>query len=107
VTAVTTHVLDAVLGGPAAELAVRLDGPDGTAVGSSRTGGDGRVRLAAGPLQAGAYTLVFDTGSYFRARGQDCFYPQVAVTFTVTDPGQHYHVPLLLSPYAFSTYRGS
>lgn len=106
-TGVTTHVLDAVLGRPAAGLAARLDGPGGAVIASARTGMDGRASLTAGPLAAGTYTLVFDTGPYFAARGQDSFYPQVAVTFTVTDPRQHYHVPLLLSPYAYSTYRGS
>jgi 5-hydroxyisourate hydrolase len=104
---VTTHVLDATLGRPAAGVPVRLEGPGGAVLGSTRTGADGRAGLADGPLQEGAHRLVFDTGSYFAARGQDSFYPQVVLTFAVTDPLQHYHVPLLLSPYAYSTYRGS
>ena len=58
-------------------------------------------------LPAGVYRLTFDTGAYFAATGQSGFYPEVSVTFEITDPGAHHHVPLLLSPFAFSTYRGS
>lgn len=106
-TGVTTHVLDATAGRPAAGLAVRLTGPEGEVAGTARTGADGRASLAAGPLRPGGYTLVFGTGAWFAARGLDSFYPEVTVSFTVSDPDQHYHVPLLLSPFAYSTYRGS
>ena len=79
------------------------DGRAGAAV----TDADGRVRELAAELEAGDYRLAFATGEYFAANGQQGFYPEVVVTFTVTDPAQHHHVPLLLSPYAYSTYRGS
>ena len=105
-SAVTTHVLDAATGRPAAGVAVRLEGSGVTA--QARTDDDGRVR-ALGPdeLAPGDYRLVFDTGSWFRASGTPAFYPEVVVAFTVTEASGHYHVPLLLSPFAFSTYRGS
>ncbi|MGW2192916.1 hydroxyisourate hydrolase, partial [Streptosporangium sp. NPDC001682] len=66
------------------------------------------VGLAAGwTCGAGAHRLVFETGDYFAARAVDAFYPRVSIDFTVADPGEHHHVPLLLSPFAYSTYRGS
>jgi 5-hydroxyisourate hydrolase len=101
----STHVLDAALGRPAADVAVRLS-RGGEVQFEARTDADGRVR-ELGDLAAGSYTLTFDTGGYFAATGQEGFYPEVAVTFTVIEPGQHHHVPLLLSPFAYSTYRGS
>ena len=109
----STHVLDAVTGDPAAgvtvTLARRQDGSDGgwTELSNATTDGDGRVRdLAPSGLEPGVHQLVFATGDYFAATGRTGFYPEVALTFTVTEE-RHYHVPLLLSPYAFSTYRGS
>jgi 5-hydroxyisourate hydrolase len=99
----STHVLNAVEGRPAAGVPVRLERrEDGhwSAVAESRTDDDGRVRDLP-PAEAGTYRLVFDT-----TRHSD-FYPEVAVAFNVTDPDAHYHVPLLLSPFAYSTYRGS
>lgn len=101
----STHVLDSTLGRPAAGVAVRLTRGAEIVV-ESVTDDDGRIS-ALGALPAGTYTLTFDTGGYFAATGQEGFYPEVAVTFTVTEPGQHHHVPLLLSPFAYSTYRGS
>ena len=101
----STHVLDAALGRPAADVAVRLS-RGGEVQDEARTDADGRVR-ELGDLAAGSYTLTFDTGVYFAATGQEGFYPEVAVTFTVIEPGRHHHVPLLLSPFAYSTYRGS
>lgn len=104
----TTHVLDAALGRPAVGVLVRLESADGTELVSGRTNDDGRVPgLVAEPLAAGDYRLVFDTGGYHLATGQTGFYPEVAITFRVTDPAQHHHVPLLLAPFAYSTYRGS
>lgn len=105
-TGLTTHVLDAARGCPAVDVAVRLEGADGGVHTTGRTGGDGRATLASEPLPEGSYRLVFGSGPYFAARGQETFYPEVVVTFTVT-AAQRYHVPLLLSPYAYSTYRGS
>lgn len=101
----STHVLDAAKGLPAAGVAVRLErrGGDGgwTPLAEARTDGDGRVREWGAAIGAGAHRLVFDTA------GLSEFYPEVAVAFTVADPGRHLHVPLLISPFAYSTYRGS
>ncbi|WP_300009940.1 hydroxyisourate hydrolase [Pseudonocardia sp.] len=102
----STHVLDATSGRPAVGLAVRL-ACGGAVLARAVTDRDGRVRDGFPDLAAGTYTLTFDTGGYFAATGQQGFYPEVAVTFAVTDPGSHHHVPLLLSPFAYSTYRGS
>ena len=110
-SAVTTHVLDAALGRPAAGVPVRLErveAPSAAVLAEAHTDDDGRVR-ALGPEQvsAGTYRLVFDTGGWFASAGRSTFYPEVAVTFTITDEQPHHHVPLLLSPFAYSTYRGS
>ena len=105
---ISTHVLDAALGRPATGVPVRLEGPAGSHPVDAVTDADGRVaELAHDALEPGDYRLRFDTGSYFAASGRDAFYPEVVVTFTVADTAQHYHVPLLLSPFAYSTYRGS
>jgi 5-hydroxyisourate hydrolase len=107
--ALSTHVLDAAAGRPAVGVAVRLESHDGagwTATARARTDADGRIAELAAP-EAGMHRISFDTGSYFAARGIATFYPEVTVVFEVTDPAQHYHVPLLLSPFAYSTYRGS
>ena len=106
----STHVLDATTGRPAAGIRVRLERSraDGgwipTAEGQADA--DGRLRLPDG-LEPGVYRVTFGTGAYFEARGSASFYPEVAVTFAATVPGEHCHVPLLLSPFAYSTYRGS
>ncbi len=107
----STYVLDAVSGFPAAGVAVRLarraEGGTWSEVATGRTDADGRVReLVPDGLAPGDHHLVFDTAAYFTATGQTGFYPEVSITFSVTDE-RHYHVPLLLSPFAFSTYRGS
>lgn len=107
---ITTHVLDTARGRPAAGVPVILEREHGGAwlrVGSGATDSDGRLRTLAAPPIAGVYRLRFDTGAYFRATGQTGFYPLVEVVFTVIDPSGHFHVPLLLSPYGYSTYRGS
>jgi len=105
VTGISTHVLDAALGRPAVGVPVRLEGPAGV-LATAITDGDGRVGvLTAGPVAPGTYRLVFGTAEYFTATGQRGFYPEVSIAFTVEE-GQ-YHVPLLLSPFAYSTYRGS
>jgi 5-hydroxyisourate hydrolase len=103
----STHVLDAVAGRPAAGVSVRLDcrGPDGTwmVLGTSHTDADGRIKDFPDLTAPATARLVFDTGAYL---GPDAFYPEVVVTFAVADGG-HLHVPLLLSNYSYSTYRGS
>ena len=105
---VTTHILDATEGTPAAGIQVSLTRPNGAPIASGGTDDDGRLALGPDTLPAGDYTLTFATGSYFRARGVDAFYPLVSISFTIADgPHRHYHVPLLLSPFGYSTYRGS
>ncbi|HEV8628956.1 MAG TPA: hydroxyisourate hydrolase [Thermoanaerobaculia bacterium] len=110
---ISTHVLDTSTGRPAAGVAVRLElehGAERRELARATTDVDGRVPqlLPAGtPLAAATYRLTFDTGAYFGVRGAPAFYPQVMVVFTVRDAGQHHHVPLLLSPFGYSTYRGS
>ncbi len=99
----STHVLDAALGRPAAGIPVRLECRD-TILAEAVTDDDGRV-LELGDIGVGSYRLVFDTATYFA--GRPSFYPEVIVAFTVVDAGQHHHVPLLLAPFAYSTYRGS
>ena len=112
--AITTHVLDTARGRPAGGVPVLLEertaGGGWRAVGRGVTDDDGRLRdlLPPGyPTAAGAYRLTFDTAAYFAAGGVEAFYPEVAVTFEVGDASEHFHVPLLLSPYGYSTYRGS
>jgi len=106
---VTTHVLDTALGRPAAGVAVRLERADGAAlVASGRTNADGRIGdLGPDDLAAGVYRIWFGTGDYFARDQRRTFYPEVTVTFEVEEGGGHYHVPLTLSPFAYSTYRGS
>lgn len=106
---VTTHVLDSALGRPAVGVGVRLEaGPGHAEIAAGRTDPDGRIGdLGPDELPAGTYRLVFDTAGYFATTGQPGFYPEVVIAFTVVDPAEHYHVPLLLAPFAYSTYRGS
>ena len=104
---VTTHVLDTALGRPAAGVAVRLERADGADVADGITDADGRVRgLGPDELAPGVYRIIFGTGDYFARDQRRTFYPEVSVTFEVGDGG-HYHVPLVVSPFAYSTYRGS
>lgn len=109
----TTHVLDLALGQPARGVRVRLERRAETggwaAVAERVTDDDGRVRdfLGGASLAPGRYQLTFGAGDYFRARGESSFHPEVPVIFEVGDPAQHYHVPLLLSAFGYSTYRGS
>ncbi len=112
-SAITTHVLDTSLGKPAAGVAVTLEKQEGgvwKTLASGTTNADGRAAEllpANAALAAGTYRLHFDTAAYFRARGVESFYPHVEIVFIVKDAAQHYHVPLLLSPFGYSTYRGS
>ena len=109
----STHVLDTSAGRPAEGVAVRLESqaPDGSWVtsGSGRTDGDGRLRdwLPADVPGAGRHRLVFATAAYFDRQGVVSFFPEVSLEFEITAPAEHHHVPLLLSPFAYSTYKGS
>jgi 5-hydroxyisourate hydrolase len=106
-TLISTHVLDAVTGRPAAGMSVELEDAAGAQLAAARTDDDGRIAdLYAGNL-SGVFRLRFDTASYFAAQGTASFYPEITVTVEITDTAGKYHVPLLLSPYAYSTYRGS
>jgi 5-hydroxyisourate hydrolase len=109
---ITTHVLDIARGGPAAGLTVVLDtrrGNDWIRVSSATTDDRGRIAtLTEGMSVApGLYRLTFDTGAYERAHGVTPFFPEVQVTFSVRDEREHFHVPLVLSPFGYSTYKGS
>ena len=105
----STHVLDTALGKPAAGIRVTLR--RGTAVlGEGITDSDGRARDLAGAgrnLEPGEYSLRFETGSYFASSGRPSFYRDITIDFVVGAAAEHYHVPLLLSPFGYSTYRGS
>jgi 5-hydroxyisourate hydrolase len=103
---VSTHVLDAVEGRPAAGIAVRLFAGDDL-VAEGVTDRDGRCRLTDDATGVGTHRLVFATGAWFAEQARAAFYPEVVLTFAVTEPAEHHHVPLLLSPFAYSTYRGS
>jgi 5-hydroxyisourate hydrolase len=110
----TTHVLDVSIGRPATGVLVRLErqkhGGQWETLGSQQTDSDGRARdlLSEGEtLVAAVHRLTFDVGSYFKDKQVDGFYQEVTIAFTINDPSQHYHVPLLLSPFGYSTYRGS
>ncbi|GAA3983729.1 hydroxyisourate hydrolase [Actinomadura viridis] len=107
---VSTHVLDTHRGLPAAEVPVRLDAYDGNAwqaLAEGMTDADGRWSAPQVPAAPGTYRLRFGTGPYFAGIGVPTFYPEVSVIFTIAVAGQRHHVPLLLSPYGYSTYRGS
>jgi 5-hydroxyisourate hydrolase len=106
-------VLDTAAGRPAAGVAVRLERLDGARwdeVSRAETNADGRVAALLPPGAAaapGTFRLTFDVARYFGARGQETFYTTVAIEFVIRDAAQHYHVPLLVSPFGYSTYRGS
>lgn len=109
---ITTHVLDTSAGRPGAAIAIELERHDAGSwhrIGAGVTDDDGRLRTLTppGPVAPGTYRLRFHTGAYFQAHQQTGFFPMVEIQFTVADGAQHYHVPLLLSPYGYSTYRGS
>ena len=112
-SAITTHVLDTARGRPAAGVPITLDIDEGGSwrrLGQGATDGDGRLRdlLPAGQRAAPAvYKISFDTATYFAAQGVEGFYPVVEVVFRLSRPDEHHHVPLLLSPFGFSTSRGS
>ncbi|WP_244931896.1 hydroxyisourate hydrolase [Nocardioides sp. W7] len=102
----STHVLDAALGRPASGLSLALTGPDGATLATAVTDGDGRVRFDA-EVGSGPHALVFETGPWFDDAERDTFFPTVELAFTVDEEQPHFHVALLLSPYSYTTYRGS
>jgi 5-hydroxyisourate hydrolase len=109
---ITTHILDTALGAPAAGVEVRLARLSGDLVlelSQGVTDKDGRLpTLTEGvALQSGTHRLTFAVGDYFAKKGTATFYPEVAVVFSVVDATEHFHVPLLVSPFGYSTYRGS
>jgi 5-hydroxyisourate hydrolase len=109
---ITTHVLDVSRGTPARGIAVvleRVGAPQSSHLARATTDADGRVKAftPTPSVQAGTYRLTFEVEPYFAAAGVEALYPRVVVEFEVRDPSQHYHVPLLLSPFGYSTYRGS
>ena len=110
---ITTHILDLSTGKPASGVRVslaRVTDAERATVGAGVTDADGRLRelvpKAAG-LNAGVFELTFETGTYFRGRGVEPLHPRVTITIEITDPRQHYHVPLLISAFGYTTYRGS
>ena len=110
---ITTHVLDISIGRPAQGVAVTLlqqtAGTGWKEIARGITGQDGRLAslLASGKLVVGNYRLHFEIGAYFAARQSAAFHPFIEITFAAIDARQHYHVPLLVSPYGYTTYRGS
>jgi 5-hydroxyisourate hydrolase len=108
-SAVTTHILDAVLGKPAAGVAIRIEKllqERWVAAGTGETDSDGRCRSLASDASAGVYKLIFAVGPYFERHGRSSIYPEITITVVVD--GQHpYHLPLLLSDNSYTTYRGS
>ena len=108
-SAITTHVLDVVLGKPAAAVAVRLEKLDGDAwavISDSATDADGRCRDLADSAAAGTYRLTFRTGAYLQQQGRSSIYPEISLVFVLSGD-KHYHLPLLLSDNSYTTYRGS
>ena len=113
-SAITTHILDTARGEPAAGVHVFLEhqSADGAwrLLGKAKTDQNGRVRdglAPAGSIARGNYRLRFDTAAHFGTQKRETFFPEVVIVFAITDPAQHHHVPLLLSPFGYSTYRGS
>jgi 5-hydroxyisourate hydrolase len=108
----STHVLDLSSGKPAAGVTVRLERAEGAGfvlISEQPTNEDGRVAslLGSEALRASTYRLTFLIGAYFSAHGEPVFYPEAQVLFAISDAARHHHIPLLLSPFGYSTYRGS
>lgn len=103
----STHVLDTARGVPGAGIAVRLLDGAGAEIGSATTDDDGRAVLLAGQVPAGTHRLVLDTARYQAAHGQEPFFAEVVVALAVPEPAARLHVPVLLSPFGYTTYRGS
>ena len=111
-SSISTHVLDLVRGGPAEGVPVvleQLQGDDWVRLHTGSTDADGRIKdlVPRGSTLTGTFRITFDTGGYFTRIGTRGFYPYVPIVFAIEAPGEHYHVPLLLGPFGYSTYRGS
>ena len=113
-SAITTHVLDTSVGKPGVAIPVVLERKSDESgwqiIAEGITDTDGRVKDLMSPDEIflpGDYRLTFDAGAYFAGKNLECFFPIVTIGFVIKDPAQHYHVPLLLSPFGYSTYRGS
>jgi 5-hydroxyisourate hydrolase len=105
---ISSHILDTNLGKPAANVLIKLFDAEGSLLGEASTNADGRVTdFGLTEFNRGAYSLEFATSAYFDALGQETFFPKAVIHFYVKDASQHYHIPLLISPFAYSTYRGS
>jgi 5-hydroxyisourate hydrolase len=105
---ISTHILDTALGKPAQDVCVKLFSEDGVLLGESKTDQDGRVSdFNIGALAAGSYSIEFAIQPYFAKLNTETFFPKTVIYFSVSNSEQHYHIPLLISPYAYSTYRGS
>ncbi len=109
---ISTHVLDITRGRPASGVPVTLEKKDDTGftlLDAGITDGDGRVKelVPEGKLELGTYRITFDTGAYFSAQQVEGFYPEASIVFVIREANAHYHVPLLLSAFGYSTYRGS
>ena len=106
---ISTHILDTSIGNPAADVSVRLQKKDGDAwkdLGKGVTNSDGRFVFDCEKV-AGTYQIVFDIEEYFKKSGRESFFMNTPVIFKISDTGRKYHVPLLLNPFGYSTYRGS
>ncbi|MGO2052809.1 hydroxyisourate hydrolase [Glutamicibacter sp. 287] len=108
---ITTHILDTGTGRPASGVKATLEANRASGwqeIGSGLTDADGRIKtLGPAQVEAGRYRISFETGDYFGKQGTESFFPAVSIDFYVNEVDQHYHVPLLISPFAYSTYRGS
>lgn len=105
---ISTHILDTALGRPASGVLVSLYDQNGQRLAQAQTDQDGRIKdFGYSDFKAQHYSLEFETASYFEKQSCATFFPKAVIHFSIVDPEQHYHIPLLISPYAYSTYRGS
>lgn len=107
---ISTHILDTHLGKPASNVEIKLFSANGGLLATAFTNEDGRVLandFGLDSIQVGDYSLEFATKSYFSAKNLDTFFPKAVIHFSIGNTEQHYHIPLLISPFAYSTYRGS
>lgn len=105
---ISSHILDTHLGKPATDVVIKLFDAQEQLIAESKTNNDGRVAdFNLSEIQTGQYRLVFYIADYFNRFDLDTFFPKVVIDFSVNDINQHYHIPLLISPFAYSTYRGS